>query len=521
GVITDWNAAAHRMLGYSPEETIGKKTPELFHEKSEVVQRAAELSRAYGQTIPPGFRAFVHQAEEGRPDEREWTYISKDGRRIPVFLSVTALRDSDGVVNGFLGIASDISEQKKAETARAELLADLQKSNRDLLAARTAADAASKAKSDFLAAVSHEIRTPLNTILGASELLHDTPLNEQQDALVKVLESAGDTLLSLINNVLDLSKIESGQLIIDAHPFNVAAEIERVASLLGVSAAEKKLEFKTTVDPTLPATVRGDSIRLRQILINLVGNAIKFTEAGTVRMDVEQAATGAQSAVRFRVTDTGIGVAEDKLKAIFESFTQGDATITRRYGGTGLGLTIAKRLIEAMGGAITVESAPGKGSCFMFTLPLPAVAAAEADAQNAAAKAGERPGRPLRLLLADDNEDNRMLFRAYLKDTQHTIDEAENGRRAVELWENGDYDIVFMDMQMPVMDGLTAVKMIREMERSGRRTRRTMIAALTAHAFAEEIQRTLAAGCDAHLPKPLKKAVLIEFLNEAASAGAD
>lgn len=411
-------------------------------------------------------------------------------------------------------------EQKVEEAERAGEA--LQKANAQLVEARDAALKASRAKSNFLASMSHEIRTPLNAILGMAELLSETQLDSEQQEYLRVFRTAGDTLLNTINAILDLSKLEAGQVIVEGVEFELRELVENTAEVLRARAHEKGLELNCHFAPDVPTVLAGDPVRMGAVITNLLGNAIKFTEKGEVGVHVENdPEANAPGALRFRVYDTGIGIPPDKLDVIFDSFVQADSSITREYGGTGLGLTISRRLVELMGGRIWVESTLGQGSTFHFTARFEVPDQANARDLNrgsaqkilSLASSTTLKTRPLRILLADDSEDNRLLIRAYLRDTPHQITIAEDGAVAVQKFVAGNYDLVLMDVQMPVMDGYAATKAIRKWQ-SERGVGPTAIIALTAYALKEEMQKSLDAGCTAHITKPIKKAQLLEAIYE-------
>jgi PAS domain S-box-containing protein len=788
GIIQHVNPAAERLLGYCAEEMIGKLTPSVFHDPEEVAAHAKCFGAELGIELQPGFEVFVAKARLNLPNQHEWTYIRKDGTRMPVLLSVTAIRNHVGTITGFLGMALDVTAQKMAERARQEqemrlraivdhavdgiitidtrgtietfnpaaermfgytaaevtgqnmmvlmpepyrsaqngdlaryrqtgetkiigvgrevvgrrkdgtifpldlalsemhlgerrlftgitrdiserkaaesrleqAKRDMEARNLELAEAHKKALAATKAKSEFLASMSHEIRTPMNAIVAMADLLQETSLSKEQQEYVGRFSRAATSLLDLINDILDISKIEAGQLELESLPFDIHDLIDKIGELMAMRADAKQLEIATFVHPDVPTWVLGDPTRLLQVLVNLTGNAVKFTAQGEVCLRVEPDATD-PGLLRCSVSDTGIGIPADKVDLIFESFTQVDSSMTRKYGGTGLGLSISKRLVELMGGHITVDSTEGLGSTFSFIVHLPKApippnasalptpdlrnrrllivddselnrmvvrehlkqfepvlveatdgpsalrildqaqregrpfdlaildyhmpdmdgldlaravrerkayaslplvmfasdmrgqASASARAlgissyaykpvsrkrlletlalalnQAPAAPARSLPGAhrqaaPLpsyRILLVEDLEDNRDVVSLFLKETPYQLDVAENGAVALQRFYTGTYNLVFMDIQMPVMDGLQATAAIRRWEREQQRTP-TPIVALTANAFKEEIDKSLAAGCTAHITKPIKKKTLLTAITQYASTPAN
>jgi signal transduction histidine kinase/CheY-like chemotaxis protein/HPt (histidine-containing phosphotransfer) domain-containing protein len=375
---------------------------------------------------------------------------------------------------------------------------------------RAVAAAASRAKSEFLANVSHEIRTPMNALLGIAELLADTPLSAEQRRHVEVFRSSGQSLFELINDLLDLSKIEAGRLEVHNEPLRLTALLEERIALLAPRAREKGLALRLDVASDVPAVVNGDATRLAQTLTNLLGNAIKFTPAGSVTLGVTREDG---DTLCFAVADTGIGIAPSKLETIFEPFTQADGSVTRAFGGTGLGLSITRSLVQLMKGTISVTSTPGSGTTFWLRLPMPAAELPVVPVAIAApaAPVGRATDAPLAVLLAEDNEVNVYLFESMLANAGCKIDIAPNGQSAVEHWRRTPYDVIFMDVQMPGMDGHAATRAIRQLEAETGRPR-VPIYALSAHAFAADAQTSLAAGCDAHLTKPVSKATLMSAL---------
>jgi two-component system sensor histidine kinase/response regulator len=639
--ITTWNPAAERIYGYTAEEAIGHGQS-LFVPPDEL-QSAIEICLQVLKTGEP-----MSFEQRGQRKDNTW-FVSQ--------VSVFPIRGLDGEIMGMAGIGRDITQLKEAE--------------RELVVAREVALAASRAKSEFLSSMSHEIRTPMNAILGMAQLLEETPLNSDQKRYLEIMTNNGDALLELINGILDLARIESGQLALEQAGFHLESIVDGAVETLALRAHQKGLEILAHVMPDVPTGLVGDQLRLRQILINLVGNAIKFTAKGQVLLTVEREGESADPGnLHFSVADTGIGIAKDKLEDVFSSFTQADSSTTRQFGGSGLGLAIVRRLVALMGGRVWVESDLGHGSIFHFTahFQVQTDAAVERDATVAIMLSGVRvlvvddnfanrlilremlssrgaevdeaedgpsaleqierakasgvpyklmlldcrmPGmdgfqvaervkagpeqdltllmlssdnlkvqlsrahelgldaylvKPVRrtelfetigtamanhrvrlehqetepeqppviaaiqgvvpntpaatnlnILLADDSKDNRLLIHAFLKDTGYLVEDAENGAIAVAKLKVGNYDLVLMDIQMPVMDGLEATRAIRAWEQAGGRSRKPILA-LTASAVDDDVRRTLEAGVDMHISKPIKKASLIAAIKSSTSS---
>jgi len=638
GRFIDVNEEYLRNTGYSRDEVIGKRSREIrsFDNPEENLRYAEEIRRV------------------GLVRNMEATFRRKDGRTYHGLISAVNLK-----LRGHLccmSISRDIGVLKQTQ--------------HELIVAREAALEASRAKSEFLSSMSHEIRTPMNAVLGMADMLWESELTEEQRRYLDIMRNNGVTLLDLINEILDLAKVESGQLSLEEVDFDIRELVDKVTETMGVRAHEKHLELAGHVADDVPHNLVGDPLRLRQVMVNLLSNALKFTEHGEIVLSLQMAHpdTGSGTAsIRFSVADTGIGIAHDKTDSIFEAFTQADSSTTRKYGGTGLGLAIVKRLVEMLHGQVTVESEPGKGSTFSFTAQFkirpgcatlaPAAAneelagmrilvvddtavnrmilrealtsrgvlvtcvesgqaaldeidraaaggnpyravlldcrmpgmdgievadrirhgrlgpydrpiilmltsddlgptmarAREAGVENFMVKPIKRPDlfaalsralgaggassqlispaerdgvdsrlgseifdemRPLRILLADDSHDNRLLVHAYFKKTPYTIDEAEDGAAAVEKFRTGIYDLVLMDIEMPIMDGYSATRAIRAMENETGR-RRVPILALTASVLAEALEKAIDAGCDAYFVKPVKKATLLAAVHKA------
>lgn len=508
GKIVTFNRAAEQKLGYTAEEMIGRQTPAIIHVQEEINARAHELTGELGYEIQPGFEAFIAKASIGEIDEREWTCVRKDGSRFPMRLSVTALFNERGQITGYLSIGSDITEQKRAA--------------QELLRAKELAEAASHAKSDFLATMSHEIRTPMNGIIGMSSLLLDTALAPAQREMVDAVRQSGDALMTIIEDILDFSKIEARKLDLVEEAFRLDAVIRGVVDLLYHNAAAREIDLIVNISPDVPPSLIGDPGRLRQVLMNLVGNGIKFTDEGAITIEVKHRdfLQDGVALIEMSVTDTGIGMTPEQQAHLFQAFTQVDSSTTRRFGGTGLGLAICKRLVELMGGQIGVESQRHFGSRFWLRLPMRVASVHEqplSDDHNlsddvSAAMTAEGP-KP-RLLVVEDNEVNARMAIMMLEKHGYPADVARDGEEAVDRFASGIYDGVLMDCHMPGMDGYEATRIIREIEACSLWQRpRCRIIAMTANVMASERERCLAVGMDDYVPKPLRTKLLIEALS--------
>lgn len=645
GIVTSFNPAAERLLGYAASEVIGLHTPALWHDGDEIASRARELSEELGVTIPPGFEVFTAHPLCNLPEEREWTFLRKDGCRLPVLLSVTSLRAENGEICGFVGLAYDLTERKLADqriyaseqefrslaenhpdgvirfdtqgrhlyinpsarqlsgttemdlagktvcdlpipgnpnftlpllqalvrvvackkpdimeftwpngqiteirhipelntdgevtsvlaiarniTQRKRAEEELRRHKeqleytvlqrtKELLLARDAAEAANKAKSVFLANMSHELRTPLNAILGFSGILLKNPLFEGNDRRnIEIISRSGEHLLTLINDVLEMAKIEAGRVQLEEDAFDLAAMVDDVMDMMRVRAVEKNLSL--TLDPcsAFPRNIVGDEARLRQIVINLVGNALKFTEQGGVTLRVTTKNDGPPRLL-VEVEDSGPGIAPEDQQRIFDPFVQ-ISQLTDNLG-TGLGLSITRQFVQLMNGRIGLESALGKGSLFWVELPLKA-------ADHELLKPCEEQTREIlrlapgqaecRVLIAEDQAENQLLLANLMTSVGFQVKIADNGESAVELFKSWRPHFIWMDRQMPVMDGLEATKIIRSLP-GGREVK---IAAVTASAFVEQRQEILAAGMDDFVRKPYRACELYDCLSRLLGVG--
>jgi PAS domain S-box-containing protein len=536
GIIKIANEATLELLDYDTAELVGQPLSLI-----EVEAVGVNLSDINALTSR---KSLVRQ---------EIKYKTKAGTEMPVLFSSSAMYDTDGTLTGIVCVALDLSNlkllerqllvsEKMAEQSITErnktielnrqieatnqaLEAEIrqhQETEEQLNASKLAAEEANRAKSDFLANMSHEIRTPMNAILGLTQLTLESELNGEQEQHLSAVMSSATALLDILNDILDLSKIEAGKLGLEHTTFDLRTCMERALQVFALRTKEKGVELTCHIEPGVPDCAVGDAGRLRQIIVNILGNAIKFTEEGSIEVYVRCLSQREERCdIEVTVRDTGIGVSVEQQKAIFAAFSQADSSTTRRFGGTGLGLSISSLLVSMMDGDIWLESEVGKGSTFYFTVNLGMAdeieqsAYREGDVQLVETATATEGGAPSiwRILLVEDNAFNQMATIGLLKKCGHSIDVASNGREALETLEENHYDVVLMDVQMPVMDGVETTRIIRHKEKDS--GRHMPIVGLTANAMAGDRERYLATGMDAYTTKPVQSAKLLQALHEA------
>ncbi|MEZ0374433.1 MAG: ATP-binding protein, partial [Candidatus Sericytochromatia bacterium] len=466
----------------------------------------------------------VSFSKTGQDSHGQYRIVVGDGATRHLEGYTKAVRGPDGMAIRMIGIIQDITKNKLAEKHLRDSRADLLTSNRQLegmvdqlkdLVFKS--EAANLAKSEFLTNMSHELRTPLNGVIGMSQLLLESALNPEQSSFASIVYHSGKTLLDLISGILDYSRIEAHQLALDKHDFRLRTVIEQTTALVAGRAAAKQVALKILIDPDIPLRIWGDPIRLRQVLHNLLDNAVKFTHRGEVELQVNFIAQpDGQNLLQFRISDTGIGISEDQLENIFKPFTQADGSTTRKFGGTGLGLSIAKQLVMLMGSELSCQSVPGQGSVFAFGLVLEMPgqglvgSAAQAPTGPASAEELLQADRKARILMVEDNLINQVVAEAILLKLGYEVVAAENGFEALKELTKSDFDLVLMDCQMPEMDGYEATRRIRRGE-GGTRPMIPIIA-VTAHTLVGDREKCLAAGMDDYLAKPVDPEQLGEML---------
>ncbi len=527
GIIQTFNQCAEQRLGYQASHLIGVETPLLWHDRNEVIEQTQRLNKQYGLSLEPGMQTFFTPTRLGKNQPFEWTFITAEGDRFPVKLMVLTLTDIHDDIIGYVGLAEDLTEHKaneawhlQHEQSLLEFSSRMEQKNVIIQAALEQAEAANVTKSRFLATMSHEIRTPMNGVLGMAEALSQTPLNAKQQEYISVISSSGKTLLTIINDILDYSKMEAGKLEMDPHSFHLPTMIKEICQLLQFNLNNKPIQLISRIDDEVPPHLIGDSMRIRQVLLNLIGNAIKFTERGHILIHIsgKVECTNHESFchLRIEIEDTGIGLSREQQKNLFEAFSQADISTTRKFGGTGLGLSISKQLIELMHGTIGVRSTLGEGSLFWFKLFLP-IDLQEHHPESQVQKHLPLELSPLKgkLLLVDDDPLNVMVAEALLGDQDGLeISVAHHGLEAIKMWEEHGYDLILMDCQMPVMDGLTASIKLRKKESQMEGMPHIPIIALTANAQQSDRADCLNAGMDDFLAKPFQQEDILTIIRK-------
>lgn len=482
GIIVSWNKSAERMFGYSVDEAVGQHISliipsDRLSEETHIIEKIKS-----GQSI----------------EHFETVRMRKDGSFITISVTISPIRNAEGAIIGASKIARDIAEQKKAEETMREL---------------------AQRKDDFIANMSHELRTPMNAVVGLTNiLLGSRPLTATQSHYLETLKVSADNLLALINDVLDFSKLEQDAIFLEEIPFNLRQLVEKIHLLGSFKAREKTIDFYVDYKNDMPNNFIGDPLRIHQIINNLVTNALKFTDKGSVEVTVSTAQSGNDpiQGVIIQVKDTGIGIEDDKREAIFEKFNQADTSIARRYGGSGLGLSICKSLIGRMGGTIQVDSKIGAGTCFTVTLPLrKAQEVIESQTTLDEAKSTQRKRN---VLIVEDHESNALVTSILLEEEGLTYDIANNGLDALRKFKKTRYDVILMDIQMPELDGIDTTRTIRKIERD-ESLDPTPIIAMTAHVMERDKDKCLSAGMDDFLSKPFERQVLFKKIDNFMNLG--
>ncbi len=483
GLYTYSSVGVESILGYTPEEIVGRKYYYDFFESGEHHRSKTQIFDVFKREHI--FRSFVT------------TYLDKYGNVVTLQTSALPVTNGRGELLGYRGVHTDITERLQVEQA--------------LKAARNQAESANKAKSDFLASMSHEIRTPMNAVIGFSDILADGPLSEEQKGYCQIIRDSGKHLLQIINDVLDFSRIEAGKLNVEITDCSLKHLLDEVASMMEYAAAERGLDFRVDIDSDVPTVIRTDGHRLRQCLLNLISNAVKFTDAGYVHVRVSRQKEGEKTFIRLAVEDTGIGLAKDRQQAIFEPFTQADGSTTRKYGGTGLGLAITRRLARLLGGDLSLTSEPGAGSTFSLVIAancdlagMPGIMEEDTGSQITQAAVERFSGH---ILVAEDVPTNQQLARLLLTKMGCDVTVVSNGMEAVEAALNQPFDLIFMDIQMPTMNGYEATQTLHVKGVT------TPVVAMTGRAMSDDKRKCIEAGCDAYIAKPIDRRELREVVS--------
>jgi len=473
GHFTFVNHRALQLTGYTEEELIGKHFTFLV---------VPEMGEKVGMFYKNQFKELT------RETILEFKVACKDGSTKWVEQTVVMIKNGEKI-EGFQCIVRDVSIRKQLEA--------------QLVAAKEEAEEATKAKEMFLASMSHEIRTPMNGVIGMANLLEGTQLTPEQKEYVSGISGSSERLLTVINDILDLSKINAGKITFEKEPFNIRDLVKNITMNLGITAKRKNISLDMHIEDSVPEYITGDSVRLSQILWNLSGNAVKFTEKGGVDIYISAKNSGDEKAdVKFTIKDSGIGITTEKLPHIFQPFVQADVHTTRKYGGTGLGLDIAKKLVELQGGSISVESMPGKGSTFSFSIGFTKLALSKLPEEIRETEGKKKDLKGLKILFVEDNKVNQRVGERTLGKWGANVTIAENGRKAVQMLSANTYDLILMDLQMPEMDGIEATRYIRTSMTDS--VSRIPIIAMTASAFRSEYDKCIEAGMNDYISKPFK-----------------
>ncbi|MFZ6718642.1 response regulator [Undibacterium sp. Ji49W] len=523
GNVQIFSKGAERLLGYKADEVINRQPIIEIHLREEVRQRAQMLSAELAYPVS-GFEVFVAKARMGQSEVQQWTYVTKQGQYIPVSLVVSAVRNDRNEIEGFLGIATDISRQKQLEAS--------------LIAAKEQAEMASRSKSEFLANMSHEIRTPMNAVLGMSYLLNKTELSTVQRNYLNMIRSSGQSLLSILNDILDISKIEAGRIELSPTRFFLKDVLSALANMMSVNVGEKNLELSLGIDAGVPGEMIGDALRLQQILINIIGNAIKFTESGEVSLLVQRQAQGeppdggdndgASLLIQFIVRDTGIGMSAEQIGRLFTAFEQADASTSRRFGGTGLGLAISRRFVELMDGSIEVSSIEGQGTEFRVSIPMLQVSSdvdVSVDMRSVPGTAQAGPGslpHIRKILVVDDNITSRTYIAKTIQAWGWQADVAASGAEAIQKVQalgNTDaaYSAILIDWHMPVQDGLETVQLLDRLLAESHMPQVPLILMSSAYDRSALVLENTQRKPDAVLLKPVTGSSLYDILQETSA----
>jgi two-component system sensor histidine kinase EvgS len=508
GRFTSFNPYAERLTGYRAEEMIGKRGVDRLLLAEEAQRVAADLTAARDQRVPPDARMITAMIEQGTPP-LEWTVVRKDGSHVPVLLATSAMRDGTGKTVGYLGVGTDLTQIKQLEQR--------------LRSSEARAREASDAKSSFVAAMSHEIRTPMIGVTGMLEVLQHSELSDDQRRTIQVIQQSARSLLQIIGDILDFSKVEAGRLELSPTTISLPRLLQSTVANFSGSASSKGLVLTCEVDDRIGPAHVADGLRLRQVLSNFLSNAIKFTEKGVVEAALEwQGRDGDGDRVCFRITDTGIGVTPEQQARLFQPFSQAEGSTTRRFGGTGLGLVISRRLAELMGAQVEMDSTPGAGTTLRLTVTLPRGKVEELEPELAPDASQGFMARPLPtveqalaerslILIVDDHPTNRLVVARQLALAGYASEAAEDGVQGLAAWRSGRYALILSDVHMPEMDGYEMARALRDEEARTHKPR-TPVIALTAAALKGEAERCLAAGMDQYLAKPVSIPELVQAL---------